>query len=98
MMDFEALDANVLKKRLTELGWTTYRLAQEVAQVRADVYGETIDDPKSLVNGINGCLKSPERSSGKMLNSIILAMGGTLTVKWTTEKIVKTTEEIEESF
>jgi hypothetical protein len=96
-MGFEDLNPNVLRNRLQALGWTSYRLAKEVAKVRAEVYGEVVENPKSLVNGINACLKDPDRSSGRMLECIVRAMGGSLTVKWTTEKIITTTEEIEES-
>ena len=98
MKGFEDLNPNVLKSRLESLNWTSYRLAKEVAKIRLEVYGEEIENPKSLVNGINACLKDPDRSSGKMIESIIRAMGGSLTVKWTTEKVIRTTEEIEEDF
>jgi hypothetical protein len=97
VMDVKDLNPTVLTNRLQALGWTSYRLAKEVAKVRADMYGEVIENPKSLVNGINACLKDPDRSSGRMLECIIKAMGGSLSVKWTTEKIVKTTEEMEEN-
>jgi hypothetical protein len=96
-MGFEDLNPNVLRNRLQALGWTSYRLAKEVAKVRVEAYGEVIENPKSLVNGINACLKDPDRSSGRMLECIVRAMGGSLTVKWTTEKIIRTTEEKEEN-
>ena len=96
MSGLKYLNSKVLKSRLENLGWTTYRLAKEVAKIRSEVYGEEIKKPKSLINGINACLEDPDRSSGKMLNCIIKAMGGSIAIKWTTEKIIITTEEQEE--
>jgi hypothetical protein len=81
VMGFKDLNPNVLKNRLNALGWTSYRLAKEVAKIRSELYGEVIENPKSLVNGINACLKDPDRSSGKTLKCVTKAMGGSLTVK-----------------
>jgi hypothetical protein len=95
-IDNSALKAEILTNRLNSLGWSHYRLAKEVAKVRKEIYGEEIANPRTLLTGINNCLKNPDRSNGKILECIIKAMGGTLSVKWVNEKIVTITEEVDE--
>jgi hypothetical protein len=96
VLSLKDLNSKVLQTRLKDLRWTTYRLAQEVAKMRSELYGEEIKNPKGLVNGVKSCLEDPDRSSGKMLNCVVKAMGGSINVKWTTEKVIVTTEEQEE--
>lgn len=89
------MDSEVLRKRLEELGWTPYRLAQEVAKIRRDQYGDTFKDHRSLIGGITAALENPEKASAKILECMILAMDGNLIVRWKTKKMV--VEEREES-
>lgn len=84
----DLLDPHFLKERMATLDWTTYRLAQEVARIRKEVWGEEIDF-RQLINGLNKTIENPEGSSGKQLEAVILALGGTLEVTWISEVIVK---------
>ncbi len=92
------LNPEILQKRLKFLGWSTYRLAKEVARIRQEVYGETIKNPKGMVPGVASALKNPEKCSSKMLFCIIRALGGNLKVEWPIEKVTVTEELIEEQF
>jgi broad-specificity NMP kinase len=92
----QRMDPNVLKNRLQELGWSTYKLAHEVARVREELYGETIKNPKSLITALEKAIESPNRSSQRTIEIIIRAMQGDLVVRWAkTETIVTGFEEIE---
>jgi hypothetical protein len=94
--DKAILNSEFLKNRLKELNWTVYRLAQEVANVRKEQYGEEFEDPRTLISSIQRAINNPNSITSKNLEVIVLAMGGRLSVKWTKEKTVVVQEEVEE--
>lgn len=88
------LRKEVLKERFESLGWTAYRLAQEVSKVRSAIFGET-KKPSNLVSSVNKVLEDPNKASFKNVEAAIKAMGGELTIRWTTtEKVVTGHEDI----
>lgn len=89
------MDKRVLKDRLEQLDWTTYKLAQEVGKVRNEVYGDTIENPRTLINGLDKALENPDASSLKTIEAVIRAMGGELVIRWTeTETVVTGQREV----
>ena len=85
---------DVLFERFKSLGWSKSELARRVAEVRLRLYGDNIEDPNSLINGLTGALEHPEKSSGKIIESLVIAMGGALDITWTVERVVRETEKI----
>lgn len=92
---FDVLNSKILQERLHSLGWTTYRLAQEVAKIR-QANGREVQNFKRLIPGIEGCLDNPERSQLRNVNDIVAALGGEHWIKWKTEVIEIRVEEVEE--
>jgi hypothetical protein len=77
-----------LKSRLEKLGWTTYKLAHEVAKLREDLYGEKVANPKSLINGLEKALDNPDKSSQRTVELIIRAMNGKPMIEWDEVEVV----------
>ncbi len=80
----------VLKDRLEELEWSTYRLAQEVAKVREELYGESFKNPRTLISSIERALENPDKSTQKTVEAIVKAMSGTIIVRWARQEVVVT--------
>lgn len=87
-----------LRRRMDTLGWTSYRLAREVARVRGQVYGDKIEKFSTLIPSIERAIAAPERSSGKTLKCIVIALGGKSTIRWENKKTVSVIETVEEDF
>jgi hypothetical protein len=77
-----------LKSRLEKLGWTTYKLAHEVAKLREELYGEKVANPKSLISGLEKALDNPDKSSQRTIELIIRAMNGKPMIEWDELEIV----------
>jgi hypothetical protein len=89
------VDHQILEARFRKLGWTSYRLAQEVTKVREVVFGEKIKHPKHLVTTIDRLLKDPNASSFKNVEAAIRAMGGEVVIRWENrEEVVSGYEEV----
>lgn len=94
MNDLEVEKA-VLRQRFESLGWTAYRLAQEVGRVRQSVFGEEPKKPANLVTAVEKVLDDPNKSSFKNVEAAIKAMGGELIIRWETkEQVVVGHEEV----
>lgn len=78
-----------LKSRLEKLGWTTYKLAHEVANLREELYGEKVANPKSLISGLEKALDNPDKSSQRTIELIIRAMDGKPMIEWNELEIIK---------
>ena len=89
-----SVDRAILKQRFDELGWTEYRLAKEVSQVRADEFGENKKTPSSLVTSVAKVIEDPNTSQFKNVEAAIKAMGGELVIRWETEEIIKGQREV----
>ena len=84
------MDSEVLRQRLDDLGWTPYRLAQELDNLRGENKGAA-----SYASTVNKILKNPEASRSKTLEDLIKAMGGELFIRWKkTEQIIVDYEEV----
>lgn len=89
------MDKAVLQDRLQELGWSTYKLAQEVGKIRSEVWGDEIKNPRSLVSALDKALENPDVSSVKTIEAMVRAMGGEMVIRWTeTETIVTGHREV----
>lgn len=77
-----------LKARLEKLGWTTYKLAHEVAKLREELYGEKVANPKSLISGLEKAIENPDKSSQRNIELIIRAMNGKPMIEWDELEIV----------
>lgn len=89
------VDQRILQDRFKRLGWTAYKLAQEVSKVRTSVFGEEEKKPASLVSSVSKVLDNPNASSFKNVEAAIRAMGGEVIIRWqNVEEVVTGHEEI----
>lgn len=89
------VDQKILQDRFRRLGWTSYRLAQEVSKVRSSVFGEKEKKPATLVSSVSKVIENPNVSSFKNVEAAIRAMGGELVIRWQqVEEVVTGHEEI----
>jgi hypothetical protein len=70
------------QRRLEELGWTEYRLVQEIVRLR-QARGE---DTKltSIQSSINKALKEPNGRATYINDDIVEALGGETVIRWKT--------------
>lgn len=85
------VDRKILQDRFSKLGWTSYRLAQEVIKIRVALFGEAEKKPANLVTSVEKLLEDPNASSFKNVEAAIRAMGGELVIRW--EKVEVTGHE-----
>lgn len=89
------VDRKILQDRFNSLGWTSYRLAQEVSKIRVAVFGESQKKPANLVTAVEKVIDDPNTSSFKNVEAAIRAMGGELIIRWEKkEQVVTGHEEI----
>lgn len=89
------VDRKILQDRFKSLGWTSYRLAQEVNRIRVALFGEEEKKPANLVTAVEKVIGDPNTSSFKNVEAAIRAMGGELIIRWEkTEQVVTGHEEI----
>ncbi len=84
------MNPKVLQARLEELGWTQYRLAQELDKLRGEEKGAG-----NYSSTVKKVLSNPSSTRAKTLEDLIKAMGGELFIRWEkTEEIVVNHEEV----
>ncbi len=84
------MNPKVLQDRLEQLGWTHYRLAQELDKLRGENKGAA-----NYASTVSKVLTNPEMSRAKTLEDLIKALGGELIVRWQkTEEVVVEHEEV----
>ena len=84
------MNPKVLQDRLDSLGWTQYRLAQEIDKLRGTNRGAG-----NYTSTVKKVMDSPENSQSKTLEDLIKAMGGELFIKWQkTKSVVVDYEEV----
>lgn len=89
------VDRAILQDRFKQLGWTSYRLAQEVGRIRESIFGEPAKKPANLVTAVEKVIEDPNTSSFKNVEAAIRAMGGELVIRWENrEQVVVGHEEI----
>lgn len=71
----------ILEERLKELGWTAYKLAQEVSKLRSQ---EEKQEKKvtSFVSSVRQALEKPDNSSLKTIETLIKALDGEIIIRW----------------
>lgn len=79
--------AELYAARLKELGWTKYRLAQEVLKIRQE-RGESIKF-QSIESAVRQALAEPDRASARANDDLITAMGGEIVIRWTSYQEIK---------
>jgi hypothetical protein len=79
--DYIMARKEIYEARLAELGWTEYRLAQEIVEIRKS-RGETTT-LKGIYSSITQTLKEPERRSTYINDDIVAALGGENVIRWT---------------
>ena len=89
-MRYFFMKPKVLNDRLKQLGWTQYRLAQELDKIRGEDKGAA-----NYASTVKKALGNPENSKAKTLEDLISAMGGELIVRWShKEEVVSSYEEV----
>jgi len=75
----------ILDERLKELGWSAYRLAQEVSKLRSQ---EEEQEKKvtSFVSSVRQALEKPDNSSLKTIETLIKALDGEIIIRWKERK------------
>jgi hypothetical protein len=82
-----AMRAELYAKRLEELGWTKYRLAQEVLRIRQQ-RGETVTF-QSIESAVRKALANPDKASAQANDDLVEAMNGEVVIRWQSYKEVK---------
>lgn len=72
--------ADLYQARLEELGWTKYRLAQEVLKIRQG-RGEDIKF-QSIESAVRKALAEPEKASAQANDDIVAALNGETVIRW----------------
>jgi hypothetical protein len=70
------------QRRLEELGWTEYRLVQEIVKLR-QARGEDVK-LTSIQSSINKALKEPNGRATYINDDIVEALGGETVIRWKT--------------
>jgi hypothetical protein len=84
------MNPKVLQARLDELGWTHYRLAQELDKLRGENKGAA-----NYASTVKKVIENPEMSRARTLEDLIRALGGELIIRWEkTEQVVVSYEEV----
>ncbi len=75
----------ILEERLKELGWSAYKLAQEVSKLRSQ---EEEQEKKvtSFVSSVRQALDKPDNSSLKTIETLIKALDGEIIIRWKERK------------
>lgn len=81
----------ILEDRLQELGWTPYKLAQLVSQLRSVEEGKE-KRVTSFVSSVRQALNNPDSSSLKTIETLIKALDGELIIRWKQKEEVVTGE------
>jgi hypothetical protein len=71
----------IYQARMRELGWTEYRLVQEVVKIR-QARGETAVTLTSIQSTINKALKQPDGRATYINDDIVKALGGQPIIEW----------------
>jgi hypothetical protein len=79
--------AKLYQDRLTELGWTEYRLAQEIAKKRSQ-QGNPVTT-QQIYSAIRKCVNDPANSKQSTNDEIITALMGETVIRWTTYQEIK---------
>lgn len=64
--------------RLEQLGWSEYKLTQEVCRLR----GEPIDQAQRYYSSIRKCVNDPDNCKWRIVADIIAAMDGANVIRW----------------
>lgn len=81
----------ILEERLKELGWSAYKLAQEVSRLRSQEQGEE-KKATSFVSSVRQALDKPDNSSLKTIETLIKALDGEIIIRWKEKREVVTGE------
>lgn len=81
----------ILDERLKELGWSPYRLAQEVSRIRSKDE-EREFKPSNFVSSVRNALEKPNSSSIKTLETLVKALDGELVIRWRQKEQIVTGE------
>ena len=77
------MDAKIFSDRLVELGWSNYRLAQELDKLRQTNIGAG-----NFTSTVDKFIESPDSSRTKTFLDLVTAMGGEIVIKWKVTKEV----------
>lgn len=81
----------ILEDRLQELGWSPYKLAQLVSQLRSIEEGKE-KRVTSFVSSVRQAINNPDSSSLKTIETLIKALDGELIIRWKQKEEVVTGE------
>lgn len=74
--------------RMEQLGWTEYRLVQEIVKLR-QARGDTEVKLTNIQSSINKALKDPEGRATYINDDIVEALGGEFIIRWKNVEEVK---------
>ncbi len=76
--------SEILQERLDELGWTPYRLTQEIMKLRA------MDGPVTKQSSsVTRWLKQPENSKLENIQDVVQALGGEIVIRFPNDYTVE---------
>jgi hypothetical protein len=77
----------IYRTRMENLGWSEYRLVQEIVKLRQARGDEATII--SIQSSINKALKDPERRATYINDDIVQALGGEFVIRWKNVEEVK---------
>lgn len=84
----DAMDrAKLYQDRLAALGWTEYRLAQEIAKQRSE-QGNSVT-AQQIYSSIRKCVNDPANCKQAINDDIVTALMGETVIRWTTYQEIK---------
>ena len=84
------MDAKIFSDRMKDLGWTNYRLAQELDTIR-----QTNKGAGNYTSTVDKFVQSPDSSRTKTFLDLVKAMGGEIVIKWkVTEEVIVEHQEV----
>lgn len=82
------IQAEELEKRLQDLDWTLYRLAKEVAELRATRTREDVLPPSRYHTTLSKAIKTPSTSKLETIEDIVKVLNGELMIFWEADQVV----------
>ena len=71
-----------IEQRLKDLDWTLYKLAKEIASLRATRSGKPAYPAVRYHSAISKALTIPDQSKLETITEIVEALGGTVQISW----------------
>lgn len=77
----------VLAKRMQDLGYSNYRIAQLISHLRAE--GDEVPPVTRYSSGVNRALSEPRKSKFETLEEIVNVLDGEFYIRWHNPEDIK---------